>query len=279
MNSFLNQDDNTTNVDNEYLFVETPFSADVPLHSGLHDFEQTLRCTICHEFFQIPVSLLSCHHTFCSGCIRDFIKSSKKGMKRCADCPICRVKVSGDESKYLIPNRTIETLVRQYKALRSDLSASLSLSIVATTNNTSEMINSNQEEEEEVKQAATEEHETADGEPAKRRRTSRSSLCDSSTVTTAAMPATQQQPQQQRLVRKTTTHYNALKRKDLIQLCQDAKLSTRGTDRELRARHEEYVKLYNAQCDSYHPMSESQMARAVMEREEKIKVIPTMKMM
>jgi E3 ubiquitin-protein ligase CHFR len=45
-----------------------------------------LTCNICFEIYHKPVSMIPCLHSFCGGCLSDWIKKSK-------ECPFCR-KVS-----------------------------------------------------------------------------------------------------------------------------------------------------------------------------------------
>ena len=259
--------------DDEYMWKSPPFSPSNALCSGLHDFESTLRCPICIQFLHIPVSLLPCHHAFCSECIRTNIKSKIKGMNRGASCPVCRVSVSGDESKYLVPNRVVEQVIVKYKALRGNLKDSLSQFTAS---------GDSADEDSTPKGSDQEEHEP------KRRRTTRftssvnrmtaPSAFTTTATKTSSSSSPHQQAMQERLKTKRATHYSALKRKDLVALCAKEGLSTKGTDRELRARHEEFVKLYNAQCDSFHPQTHAELVREVTRREENRKVRAEIKM-
>ena len=80
---------------------------------------------------------------------------------------------------------------------------------------------------------------------------------------------TQQQHQHQSSLRKRkpTISYHGLKRKKLIELCQREGLGINGTDQDLKQRHADFIMLYNAQCDSQHPMSESEVAQEIMKQE------------
>lgn len=266
--------------DNEDMWKDPPFSPSNDLHSGLHDFESTLRCGICREFFTIPVSLLPCHHSFCSECIRGFIRKSKIGMKRCASCPTCRQELpSADESKFLIPNRTVETLVKKYSAVRSALRDSLASQVVVTADENEQPPVQQEEQvdgEEDVdsKQPAVQEEEQKQQVEPKRRRTTRSSTSSSAVSATSSTKPTPMSPQEvtQRLKKRPSTHYKALKKKDLVKLCADDGLATTGNERELQNRHYEFIKLYNAECDSYHPRTPEELAKQVMKRERDRKV-------
>ncbi|XP_030000205.1 nuclear factor 7, ovary-like [Sphaeramia orbicularis] len=52
--------------------------------------EHCLSCPVCSETFRDPVSL-SCNHSFCSNCLKEFWKQTKK-----KNCPICKRKSSKD---------------------------------------------------------------------------------------------------------------------------------------------------------------------------------------
>ena len=50
--------------------------------------ERFLNCYVCSETFRDPVSL-SCHHSFCSNCLKKFWEQSEN-----KNCPICKRKTS-----------------------------------------------------------------------------------------------------------------------------------------------------------------------------------------
>lgn len=50
---------------------------------SLRKLDSTFRCTICKEFFEAPVSLTQCGHSFCSLCIRNSLPSKP-------ECPLCK---------------------------------------------------------------------------------------------------------------------------------------------------------------------------------------------
>ena len=75
-----------------------------------------------------------------------------------------------------------------------------------------------------------------------------------------------------RLQKMAKTAYHGLKKKQLQEKCRQCGLSTRGDDKQLKARHQEFVTLYNAECDSFHPRSKEQLIQLVQEREKARKV-------
>ncbi|EEB05792.1 Rad18 Rhp18 [Schizosaccharomyces japonicus yFS275] len=77
---------------------------------SLTSFESLLRCPICHDFFSGPL-ITSCCHSFCSYCIRCYLKDH-------SICPICR---SEQQESRLRKNLVVEELVEGFNKLRSSL--------------------------------------------------------------------------------------------------------------------------------------------------------------
>ncbi|GMH55149.1 hypothetical protein TrRE_jg1252 [Triparma retinervis] len=105
--------------EDEYTFISGPLQED-PLGSSLKDFEDCLRCPICHSFLSIPL-MTPCSHTFCSTCIRSSIRLSVaalKGKSSRATCPVCREDV--DERK-LQPAKNMVNIVSKFKGIRKQL--------------------------------------------------------------------------------------------------------------------------------------------------------------
>ncbi|EJK57199.1 hypothetical protein THAOC_22785, partial [Thalassiosira oceanica] len=126
----VRREDESTVPPDEMAFTHPPhFSACNPLHRDLRDLDQSLRCEICYELYNIPVSLVPCLHTFCSHCIRTHLRDTMIGMKRKADCPKCNQQVtipgSSDYEKAILPNKDMETAVDIFKRLRGSLRANL----------------------------------------------------------------------------------------------------------------------------------------------------------
>ncbi|KFQ17920.1 E3 ubiquitin-protein ligase RAD18, partial [Merops nubicus] len=65
--------------------------------------------------------------------------------------------------------------------------------------------------------------------------------------------------------------YNLLSDRDLKRKLKEHGLSTRGTRQQLVRRHQDFVHLYNAQCDALHPKSVSEIVKE-LEKNEKIRV-------
>lgn len=93
-------------------------------------------------------------------------------------------------------------------------------------------------------------------------------LAAASTATSFNHLTQQNQHQSSPRKRKPTISYHGLKRKKLIELCQREGLGINGIDQDLKQRHADFIMLYNAQCDSQHPMSEREVAQEIMKQEK-----------
>ncbi|KAJ6582840.1 hypothetical protein B0H10DRAFT_2097984 [Mycena sp. CBHHK59/15] len=83
---------------------------DFPKASSLQALDSAVRCAICSEYFDGPVSLL-CGHCFCSICIRELM--SVMGSK--SQCPVCRQNAN---EAHLRPNPAVEEVVAAWKVAR-----------------------------------------------------------------------------------------------------------------------------------------------------------------
>lgn len=159
-------------------------------------------------------------------------------MKREAKCPVCRESIQR-VLKDLVPNRTVEIMVRQYRGLRTGLMEAL-LNV------------------------APPDHDR------KRRRITRSE----STLAegTQVQPTSANTSVTSLRKRRPATHYKGMHRNKLAELCRKDGLSETGDTVMLKARHQAFISLYNAECDSFTPRSEAEIAREINKRELAIKV-------
>ncbi|KAI0781354.1 hypothetical protein BD413DRAFT_462819 [Trametes elegans] len=74
---------------------------------GLRGLDDALRCNICRDFYDAPVSL-SCGHSFCSVCVRSALPVN-------ATCPSCRKPAS---EGHLRKNTAVESAVNAWKVAR-----------------------------------------------------------------------------------------------------------------------------------------------------------------
>jgi hypothetical protein len=236
------------NIDDEDLWVTPPhFSPSNKLHRSLRDLEHGLRCPCCKEFFRNPVSVIPCQHSFCSECIRIHFKNriDSTGNDRKPACPVCREVVNakgGDYEKCLVPNRSIETMTVKFQALRSGLHSALTVGASqATTSQT--MTEKTTNAENGASAAST------------RRRSERVSYdenVEEEQEEEDAKPAP-------RLEKKSKVYYHGKKRAELKELCAREGLSVTGNERDLRTRHENYIRFYNSHCDSFHRRTEEEL--------------------
>ncbi|CBQ71540.1 related to postreplication repair protein uvsH/nuvA [Sporisorium reilianum SRZ2] len=82
----------------------------------LRNLDASLRCDLCFDIYTSPVSIKSCHHTFCSTCIRTHINQSGNSG---SFCPKCRQTKAYDSE--LIPQPVLELTAIEWKKSRSFL--------------------------------------------------------------------------------------------------------------------------------------------------------------
>ncbi|WBW71889.1 Rad18-like protein ubiquitin protein ligase E3 [Schizosaccharomyces osmophilus] len=76
----------------------------------LKGLDSSMRCLICHDFFKGPV-ITSCSHTFCSYCIRDYLREHPI-------CPACRAP---EQESRLRKNKVMEDILDAFCSIRADL--------------------------------------------------------------------------------------------------------------------------------------------------------------
>ncbi|CAG8525523.1 12173_t:CDS:2 [Acaulospora morrowiae] len=79
--------------------------------SSLASLEQYLRCPVCGDYYDLPMSA-KCQHTFCAGCI----KSNFENKVTALECPVCGHEFTSFAQ--LCKNSVIEDFVREYRKLR-----------------------------------------------------------------------------------------------------------------------------------------------------------------
>lgn len=111
-----------------FMWSEEPFTAPIPtINTLLQNFEKNdLICAICSDFFDNPITLIPCHHSFCNRCIRDYCIAPACGAQRkCNKCPTCSTEIKKDLNKILVTNAGLNKVVQSYKKLRKVLYDSL----------------------------------------------------------------------------------------------------------------------------------------------------------
>lgn len=221
----------------------------------------------------VLINTRECNHTFCSECIRkSFRDNGRKNAKGSSKvlCPVCKKEAC--ESK-LVFNRQIDEAVGHWKNLRKDLTCSLT---AAVTGAVSESINDGKEDE-----CNTDMKSECDATRTRRNNSVKSYSeeeidegspfpSQSSLQPTSSSQNTQKTSNINKvsLKRKASTRYHKMKRKKLVELCENEGLWTTGTDNELKERHKNFVLLYNAECDSTHPRSHAEILEEFTNREK-----------
>ncbi len=230
-------------------------------HCGLKVMEDSLSCVVCREIFRNPISLYPCQHSFCSECVRKSLKEQLKSLKRTANCPVCRVQLDTTGmafEKCIRPNPTLEDLSKAYSGIRNEMYSILSSSASPSALTAS---------------AATAARTNEDEAP---RRSSRLSTESEVAEISSTLPHQQRpQPQQppRRLTKKNPVLYHSLKKKQLQDLCRKEGLSTHGSDTELKLRHQAFLELYNAECDSRNPRTHAELLQDLALREQQRRLV------
>jgi Zinc finger, C3HC4 type (RING finger) len=253
-----------------------------------------LRCQICQELYRAPVSLQPCQHTFCSECIRKALADQYNSMNRKTRCVSCNEPVDHRNDKCLVPNRALEKAVLAFTKLRGPL-----LQVLLLTTTTSRSVSSctttkapgNNDGVAEVSYGTT---TTETGRRRSRRlpSTSSSAAADSidddetemgrhdqenntntaTSTTTASSSKDAPTANNNRIIilrpKKAKPFYNNKTKKQLRELCHAAGLPDHGSDDELRQRHQNYITLYNDECDSVQPLSVRDIVATIIRREK-----------
>ncbi|KAG6853439.1 hypothetical protein C0991_004364 [Blastosporella zonata] len=95
---------------NPLLSTNVPDPTDFPPQSvapGLRELDASLRCNICGEVYDGPVTL-NCGHSFCSQCIRSSLAEKQ-------ECPTCRkTAIEG----HIRPNSVVEEIISNWNISR-----------------------------------------------------------------------------------------------------------------------------------------------------------------
>jgi Zinc finger, C3HC4 type (RING finger) len=211
------------------------------LCTGLKNLDRSLRCGICINICHAPVSIIGCNHTYCSECIRAHFQSELQMMtraKKVATCPDCRTEVDTSGripySKCLAPNRLAERVCDQFQQIRPLLYNILSKKKYRSSSQSTDPIS--------VQSLKRSDNNTR-------------------TIEKINDNKVQREPLRPVL-------YTAHKRKALQEMCEKVGLATHGSEKELKQRHEAYINLYNADCDSSHPRSARSIADEINRREK-----------
>lgn len=73
----------------------------------IDSMQEEFTCVICQELF-ITAHTLTCSHSFCESCIREWMKVQKK-----KDCPICRKTITAEPVRSLVLDNAIDKMVEK----------------------------------------------------------------------------------------------------------------------------------------------------------------------
>jgi len=236
MNDFKTTGDDNNDA-SEFVWTQQPFSRTDPFCIGLEEFDQSMRCQICCDFFRAPVSVPNCHHTFCSECLSNHIRAGLTSSKRFASCPICRQRIEPNSKN--IPNRNVEEMIQKFGCIRNKLLENLRKFKEQQSNHGNNAV----------------------------RNENISDQSDSSTAPESNTEKLKESEQPSKIRRLPKGIYHGLKKKQLQEKCRKIGLNANGNDDLLKARHQEYIRLHNAQCDSFYPLPKSALIDEVHERE------------
>nr|XP_020829451.1 E3 ubiquitin-protein ligase RAD18 isoform X3 [Phascolarctos cinereus] len=258
--------------------------------------DDLLRCGICFDYFNIAMIIPQCSHNYCSLCIRKFLSYKTQ-------CPTCCVTVTEPELKN---NRVLDELVKSFSSARQEnrMMDSYLVKEIHSSIKTPEKPKRVKEgkvnpigkklcSSAEIKGASSESREaqrssSVDG-PEK---PSTSALKEVTKVEcpvcSVSIPEAyinkhldsclSREDKKESLrssinKRKTMPKivYNLLSDRDLRKKLKEYGLSSQGNKQQLIRRHQEFVHMYNAQCDSLHPKSVAEIVKEV-ENMEKTRV-------
>lgn len=230
-------------VGEEELFLES----NIP--KEFLDLDHSFRCQICGDLFDKAVTI-TCGHTFCSVCIRNYWVATRTGKHRQKTaCPSCRTPINVmDVEKALVMNRSIQEGVKAFKQILVQRDKS--------SKNPDEDSSSTQSQE-------------------KRRRSKRKSSATIDDVhhgdgsfasENESNSADEELPIQQKM---QSRNYSRMKKRELQKLCRDLKISATGNEQELRDRLRNFQNMWNAEVlHSIDPKRPSEIA-AKLNSEEK----------
>jgi E3 ubiquitin-protein ligase RAD18 len=270
----------------------------------LRDFETSLRCGICGDFYVMPVSFRACSHAFCSDCARRALPVMEK-------CPQCREP--GRESD-LVPNKALELAVQCFKAVRAELLDAIVVNTTTTNTTTTQKKKKKraapvdvvtlleEEEEEEIEEVArggssssSSSSRDNDQQQQQQQQQNQSAPCPVCNVSVSvklmnahlntclvkseqlSSPTTKKKKLQNQSAPSSTTlrlpklAYHVFTLTKLREMCKSAGLNATGDKKQLETRHREFTARVNGVVDYGRIPDRAAIAREV-NREEARKI-------
>ncbi|CAG8715239.1 18221_t:CDS:2, partial [Dentiscutata erythropus] len=212
----IKQEEESTNTLTALTQLETSFTN--------LSIDQRLRCQICNEYYELPVST-KCQHTFCAGCLKCNFENKATAM----ECPVCGYMFTSFTQ--ICKNSLIEDFVKEYEKMRplitqlynQGLQVSNEKTIV--TSESHELTNNDGENNNPSKRIKIEDSEQQNVH-------NNVENCD------------------KHLDKKPKVVYALLKDKALKEELRREGLSSHGTREELIRRHAHYLNLWNSNVDA-----------------------------
>ncbi|GJJ12250.1 hypothetical protein Clacol_006491 [Clathrus columnatus] len=265
--------------------------SDFPLEV-LKKLDSTFRCTICKEFFEAPVLLTQCGHTFCSLCIRNQLPNKP-------ECPLCK---KATKETHLVRNVMFGEAIDTWCKAREDIESIPSTSkrklddVICIYNSTSEaeedisskpkkrktkeevscpicfrhvlMSSINSHIDNGCKGYLAREDPKLGGSDKLKSKAAWNSIFKQDKRKIYNSPQDSEIPDHDSKLPKVS--YGTLTLSGLKTLLSDFGLSTTGDKDALIARHERWIAIYNANLDRAHPKSLGELKTRLEEVEETV---------
>ncbi|RIA88747.1 hypothetical protein C1645_806621 [Glomus cerebriforme] len=237
----------------------------VDTECALSELESELKCSVCKDFYDVPMSS-KCQHTFCAECAKFDYNNKKTGL--C--CPTCGYSFTSFTQFY--KNTLIEDLIKEYKSNRESIAHLYALgkqaeerecreekegSIKATNSNSNCNFNSSPFGGTTKSKCASEKsiHKNDnDGNGQKRKRTDDND--------NKLLPLNKNiRTSNNQLCKKPKIAYGLMNEKKLKNLLKEEGLPAYGSKNEMIARHSYFINLYNSNVDATIPKSKGELLR------------------
>lgn len=251
----------------------------------LTQLELLLRCNICKDFLNAPM-LTSCGHTFCSLCVRKYLINTPK-------CPICAQELRESQ---LTRNVLLEQIVINFKNLRDDLLDIVQKPAVKHDTEVIEIKDVSQSSNDDLIILESKKRKVPNSIDSliKRPRSSEPTKTSQCPICNKYFPIDQLQsshideclsnenPSQAGPQATSNTNsfikklpkldYSSLSTSQLKLKLSKLELPTSGTRNQLEARYNEYLVLWNANCDSVQPKDARVLRKNLNQWENSLKL-------
>ncbi|GBC08116.1 hypothetical protein RclHR1_07910005 [Rhizophagus clarus] len=250
--------------------VDIDSDSDSDSDDELTKLELELKCPVCNDFYDLPMSS-KCQHTFCAGCAKFDCNNKTTGL--C--CPIC--ENSFTTFTQLCKNTLLEEIIKEYKTNRGLITNLYSLGKQAkkrlSRGEMKEPTIATKESESFMSISDCNSDFSSVVSPVEERTKSKRTLEKSS----FNMNDNEQKRRRidgndnkssTKLFKKPKIAYSVMNDKKLRSLLKEEGLLTHGSKNEMAARHSYYINLYNSNVDATNPKSKGELLRQVKKWEK-----------